>query len=298
MPGSGGSWFFLTMSRRVSTLFVLLVMCVATPAQAQDALPTITAEELLAAVRSVESTDLAVARIDAMTDAPPREFRWTDGPRDVPRPRGAAMLRAQHLGLGTHDAAESLLTHSPDPRWVSAARQRPIPTSPHPARRPRGRGAETHRGSDPDLAPLLWPVDGARYGRGYGFTRRGRPDLLHKGIDVAGRPGDEVHAVADGIVAYSDNGLRGYGNCVLVVHPNGWVSLYAHLKRTTVQAGWRVHRGERIGLVGSTGMARGPHLHWELRAGGRAFDAEALFAAIPFRHVRHRTASRPPSRAP
>lgn len=187
--------------------------------------------------------------------------RYSDGPRNVPRPRGAALARAQQLGLGTREAATLLLTHAPDPRWVAAVRG---------ARR----------------STLLWPIDGARFGRGFGFTRRERRELRHEGIDVAGASGAEVHAVADGIVAYADNGVRGFGNCVMIVHANGWVSLYAHLSRVTVQPGWRAVRGERIGLVGSTGIARGPHLHFELRNAGRTVDPEPLFAAIPGRASR------------
>lgn len=184
--------------------------------------------------------------------------RYSDGPRSVPRPRGAALARATQLGLGTRDAATQLLTRAPDQRWIDAARGR------------------RHR-------TLLWPVDGARFGRGFGFTRRERRELRHEGIDVAAPTGAEVRAVADGIVAYADNGVRGFGNCVIIVHANGWVSLYAHLSRATVQPGWRAVRGERIGLVGATGIARGPHLHFELRTAGRTRDPEPLFAEIPFR---------------
>jgi murein DD-endopeptidase MepM/ murein hydrolase activator NlpD len=195
-------------------------------------------------------------------------FRWSDGPRNVPRPRGAAAERARSLGLGTREAATHLLSHAPEARWVAAAR-----------------GRKTRS--------LRWPVDGARLGRGFGFVRRERTELPHRGLDVAGAPGQPVRAVADGIVAYSDNGIRGYGNCVILVHPDGLVSLYAHLERATVQAGWRVTRGERIGFVGATGIARGPHLHFELREQGRPIDPESRFAAIPGRKTR---APRAPSR--
>jgi murein DD-endopeptidase MepM/ murein hydrolase activator NlpD len=72
---------------------------------------------------------------------------------------------------------------------------------------------------------------------------------------------------------------------VLILHGNGWVSLYAHNYRNTVQAGWRVSRGERIGFVGSTGIARGPHLHFELRRDGRPVNPRALFDEMPTRDV-------------
>jgi hypothetical protein len=78
-------------------------------------------------------------------------------------------------------------------------------------------------------------------------------------------------------VVYSDNGLLGFGNCVMILHQNGYLSLYAHTERTTVQAGWRVKRGERIALVGHTGYAWGPHLHFELRDNGKLRDPAPLF---------------------
>jgi murein DD-endopeptidase MepM/ murein hydrolase activator NlpD len=182
--------------------------------------------------------------------------RFSDGPRRVPAPRGASKLRAEQLALGTRDCAARLLHGRPDEAWVRAARGR------SPSR-------------------LLWPVDDGRWVRGYGYVRSTRPDLLHRGIDIAADAGTVVRAAADGIVAYSDNEVRGYGNLVLIVHANGWVTLYAHNARTTVQPGYRVRRGERIGLVGQTGIARGPHLHFELWHEGRAIDPAALFDGGP-----------------
>jgi murein DD-endopeptidase MepM/ murein hydrolase activator NlpD len=84
--------------------------------------------------------------------------------------------------------------------------------------------------------------------------------------------GAAVRASAAGIVVYSDNILEGYGNCVIIVHPNGWITTYAHNLRNTVQPGWRVKRGERIALIGSTGASWGPHLHYELRRWGNLID--------------------------
>ncbi len=184
--------------------------------------------------------------------------RFSDGPRRVPTPRGASQRRAQSLGLGTRESASRLLHHAPDPSWLRAASWR-----------------------EREVERLLWPVDDGNYVRGFGFVRHTRPDLRHDGVDVSAPVGTVVRAAADGIVAYSDNGIRGYGNCVILVHPNGWVSLYAHNSRTTVQPGWRVRRGERIALVGSTGISRGPHVHFELRRDGRPIDPLALFDGGP-----------------
>ncbi len=212
----------------------------------------------LTASASADPSDAPSRHSDA---AEPRHYdysRYSNGPRRVPVPRGASLERARHLGLGTRETATRVL-HQPVPdAWARAAGWR-----------------------EGEVDRLLWPVDEGRYVRGYGYVRVTRPDLIHKGVDIAADEGSVIRAAADGIVAYSDNGIRGYGNCILIVHPNGWATLYAHASRTTVQAGWRVHRGERIGLVGQTGIAHGPHVHFELRDGGRAVDPLALFDGGP-----------------
>jgi murein DD-endopeptidase MepM/ murein hydrolase activator NlpD len=185
-----------------------------------------------------------------------REFRWSDGPRRVPTPRGASRARAERLELGTRTCASRLLHGAPEARWTSAV------TGAAPSR-------------------LLWPVDDGGWVRGFGYVRVTRPELLHRGIDIAAPIGTTVRAVADGIVAYADNGVHGYGNLVMIVHANGWMSLYAHNSRVTVPAGYRVRRGERIALVGQTGIAHGPHVHFELWQDGHAVDPAPLMDGGP-----------------
>lgn len=129
---------------------------------------------------------------------------------------------------------------------------------------------------------LRWPVEMGRFGRGFGLVRRRRPNLPHRGVDIVADEGSVIRAVAPGIVAYSDNGVRGFGNTIIIVHPSGEVSIYAHCVRTTVQAGWRVRQGERIGFVGNTGISRGPHLHFELHDRGRAINPLSRFDGRPW----------------
>ena len=190
------------------------------------------------------------------TPRPRRTFRWSDGPRRVPAPRGVSMERATELGLGTRECASRLRHGAPEEAWTRAA---------------RGRSPER----------LLWPIDEGRWVRGFGFVRTTRPDLIHRGVDISAPVGTTVRAAADGIVAYSDNGIRGYGNLVMIVHRNGWMTLYAHNARTTVQPGYRVRRGERIAIVGTTGITHGPHVHFELWQNGRAVDPSTLFDGGP-----------------
>ncbi|MEZ4287710.1 MAG: M23 family metallopeptidase [Polyangiales bacterium] len=77
-----------------------------------------------------------------------------------------------------------------------------------------------------------------------------------------GKIGWNVRAAAPGIVGYAGDGIRGYGNTVLVIHPGGWVTMYAHNSVNFVVAGQRVDKGSILAEVGSTGISRGPHVHF------------------------------------
>ncbi|HEX2677580.1 MAG TPA: M23 family metallopeptidase [Polyangiales bacterium] len=199
-----------------------------------------------------EATE-SIARIKLDASGKPAFLaRFSNGPRNVPVARGNARARAERLGLSSHrEEMRPLLWTRPDPALLAEV-----------------------RGEMPKN--LLWPVVGGTFGRGFGYTRTLRPELPHNGIDIGAKAGAIVRAAADGLVVYSDNTLPGYGNCVMILHANGWLTLYAHNARTTVQAGWRVKRGERIALVGQTGYAWGPHLHFELRDNGKLRDPEPL----------------------
>lgn len=97
--------------------------------------------------------------------------------------------------------------------------------------------------------------------------------LPHAGVDYGARSGTPVRATADGVISIAGrNG--GYGNLVEIQHPNGYATRYAHLSGFAAgvrRARW-VRQGEVVGFVGSTGLATGPHLHYEVRRGGRAVD--------------------------
>jgi murein DD-endopeptidase MepM/ murein hydrolase activator NlpD len=181
--------------------------------------------------------------------------RFSDGPRRVPEEQGEDKARADELGIGTADAARELLRNRP-PRELTLQVE---------GKKPR---------------VLLWPVAEGHWGRGFGMTRRVRSEVPHNGIDIGAPEGAVVRAAADGIVVYSDNGLLGYGNCVMILHAGGLVTLYAHNQETNVQAGTQVKRGEPIARVGQTGYAWGPHLHFELRDNGRLRDPGRKFVKL------------------
>jgi murein DD-endopeptidase MepM/ murein hydrolase activator NlpD len=90
----------------------------------------------------------------------------------------------------------------------------------------------------------------------------------HRGIDFAGKRGSDVVAVAGGVVTYS--GPRsGYGNMVEINHGNGYVTRYAHNQENLVAPGEQIKPGQNIALIGSSGRATGPHLHFEVWFRGR-----------------------------
>jgi murein DD-endopeptidase MepM/ murein hydrolase activator NlpD len=98
---------------------------------------------------------------------------------------------------------------------------------------------------------------------------------FHNGIDMAAPAGTPFRTVDGGTVAFA--GMMGtYGNTVVVDHPNGDRTLYAHASSVLVQAGQQVAPDEVIGTVGSTGRATGPHLHFELRRNGENINPNEI----------------------
>jgi murein DD-endopeptidase MepM/ murein hydrolase activator NlpD len=127
---------------------------------------------------------------------------------------------------------------------------------------------------------LQSPIVFSRITSGYSVARF-HPILklwrAHTGIDFAAPLGTPVRVTADGKVSFA--GARGeYGNLVTVQHAGGWSSYYGHLQLVArgVASGTQLHQGDVLGQVGMTGMATGPHLHYEMRQGGQPFDP-ALF---------------------
>lgn len=107
----------------------------------------------------------------------------------------------------------------------------------------------------------------------------------HHGVDIALRTGDPVHAAFDGTVRIAAR-MGGYGNCVVLRHPNGLETLYGHLSKINVRHGQPVKAGDVIGHGGSTGNSTGPHLHFECRFLYQTFDPEWL---LDFEHYGLRT---------
>ncbi|OGQ11383.1 MAG: hypothetical protein A2138_27015 [Deltaproteobacteria bacterium RBG_16_71_12] len=119
------------------------------------------------------------------------------------------------------------------------------------------------------------PLDGLRVTSSFG--RRGV--TVHAGVDLRARKGTPVRAVDDGVVARAGENKRA-GKYVVLALDSGWRAGYAHLSQVDVAAKQRVVAGQRIGLSGATGRARGPHLHFKLRApSGKLVDPWPLLRA-------------------
>jgi murein DD-endopeptidase MepM/ murein hydrolase activator NlpD len=114
---------------------------------------------------------------------------------------------------------------------------------------------------------LAWPVE-APLGNEFGP----RGNHFHAGIDLLAKAGTTVRAAAPGRVAYAGRIDGGWGKLVVVAHARRVRTMYAHLSTVTVDVGERVATGAQVGVVGSTGNATGPHLHFEVRLHGAAVD--------------------------
>lgn len=196
-------------------------------------------------------------------------------------PGALRLLLAQPLRIGRRAFAEEEIPLRAD---LSALRQ-----SPDPRREEQSRElwrllsswrAEAHR----HLGPLRLPLGAVRRTSGFGDRRTfryqdGSVDFsIHNGIDFAAPEGTAVAAAGGGTVMMARARIV-TGLSVVIEHLPGVYSLYYHLARILVREGQRVAPGAVVGTVGSTGLATGPHLHWEVRAGGVAIDPDAVAAA-------------------
>jgi murein DD-endopeptidase MepM/ murein hydrolase activator NlpD len=108
-----------------------------------------------------------------------------------------------------------------------------------------------------------WPLQGRVIGE-FGSNAGGE---RNDGINIAASDGEAIHAAADGVVSYSGNELKSYGNLALIKHGNDYVTAYAHAERFVVGKGERVTRGQVIGYAGKTGDVVSTQLHFEIRRG-------------------------------
>lgn len=135
-----------------------------------------------------------------------------------------------------------------------------------------------------DHIPAIMPLKKNQCKLISGFGTRYHPILhyrrAHTGVDLSAKKGTPIYATGDGVVEVAGRGdasLSGYGIAVLVNHGYGYKTLYAHMTEVKVRRGQRVKRGELLGTVGSSGLASGPHCHYEVWLNGKKVNPVYYF---------------------
>lgn len=147
-----------------------------------------------------------------------------------------------------------------------------------------GGGGSSGGGSATSLSNLQWPVPSctlitSRFG--YRVAPTTGASTYHGGLDIGAGMGASIVAAGAGDVIYAGaNG--GYGNCVMIDHGNGVVTVYAHMSSIGVSYGQYVTAGQYVGAVGSTGVSTGPHCHFEIRINGAQTDPAAYFSGLTY----------------
>ncbi|SON56038.1 Murein hydrolase activator NlpD precursor [Hartmannibacter diazotrophicus] len=224
-------------------------------------------QKLMIPANAAQPKQVASLETNTMTDAvrlPPQPARAPAGtsasarlPEGAPAKLEAAKTNPQATGLTPMPAAAALPKHEPAPETTVAN----VAPAAEPAKTPTA--AQTG-----DSPSFRWPVQGRIISA---FGKKPNGDR-NDGINLDAPEGTPIKAAEAGTVIYSGNELKGYGNLVLIKHPNGMVSAYAHASELLVRRGDSVKRGQMIGRVGDTGSVTRPQLHFELREGNRPID--------------------------
>lgn len=173
---------------------------------------------------------------------------------------GANVLQAATTPTPAPAATPAAPQPTAAPTQQVASTAAPVATPAAPAPEPAASGSDK----------FAWPVAG-RIITDFAASRG-------TGINIDVPEGSSVKAAENGTVIYVGSGVEGYGNLILIRHPNGYVSAYAHLANMSVAKGAAVTRGQAIGTVGKTGSVSKPQLHFELRKGATPVDPVPLLA--------------------
>ena len=145
-------------------------------------------------------------------------------------------------------------------------------------------GGGSGGGSVSGTGSFVWPVPSCTYITSR-FGLRVHPitgeTKSHTGLDIGAAYGATIVA-ADGGTITKATVYGGYGNCVMINHGNGYVTLYGHMSSIAVSEGQSVSQGDTIGYVGSTGLSTGPHCHFEVWYNGSRIDPEQFFTGLTF----------------
>ena len=183
------------------------------------------------------------------------------GPLAAPPPLRSASAAGSATATAAAAPAAGPL-RSPASPAASAARP-PAAAAPAPTRSPPRPSPAASAGP----GDFIWPVSGELL-KGYGPAAGGRND----GVNIAAARGSPIRAAGGGEVVYAGSELAGFGNLILIRHPGGWVTAYAHADSMAVREGDLVRQGQAIATVGATGNVSTPQVHFELRKGKEPVD--------------------------
>ena len=169
-------------------------------------------------------------------------------------PASVSSAASTYASATSHNAAASKNTAAATPATTAAKSTYNAPQKSTPIQNRTGK--------------FVWPVRGTIIS-GFGNLGRGRKN---DGINIKAALGTSVVAADAGVVAYAGNELKGFGNLILIKHPDGWITAYAHNDKLLVSKGQKIKRGEKIATVGSSGGVTSPQLHFEVRAGKKAVN--------------------------
>lgn len=183
----------------------------------------------------------------------------------------AEVKAGQVLALPTLAAQPAAATKPAQPAPITVPPPTPAPTptsvasaTPAPAATPAAAAI-----TDTAAPAFAWPVKGTVRRP---FAPRGGKASYHDGIDVLSPEGTAVRSSAAGKVIFAGEGPKEYGLTVIIHHGGRWTTTYGFLKQVTVKQDDEVRAGERVGLVGETGLATEPQLHFEVRRNKVALD--------------------------
>ena len=199
-----------------------------------------------------------------------------------------ALLAATLAGGTTQTATLAIAPGEWRIERLPTLRKIPVPSAEFAAKRSNELAqivAARATGSDADgwRQRFVWPARGRISGL-FGAQRiyAGEPGSYHGGVDVAKPEGAEVVAPADGVVTLAaDPPFTLEGRLLILDHGHGVTSAFLHLSRIDVRVGERVRQGQPLGLVGRTGRATGPHLHWAMTWNGARIDPLLVAGPMP-----------------
>jgi murein DD-endopeptidase MepM/ murein hydrolase activator NlpD len=197
-------------------------------------------------------------------------------PRQVLKIPGSGQASARQSARPQAQVRQSAVSPPSPPvraRATTSARKPAV----SPAKPTRTATAPTPRTPSSSSGKLIWPV-GGRVISGFGPKKGG---LHNDGVNIATAAGAQVRASQGGSVVYAGNEIRGFGNLVLIRHPGGLTTAYAHLDQTLVKRGQTVARGATIATVGTSGGVDPAQLHFEIRRGRKALDPIRTLGPTP-----------------